>query len=83
MVGSTASLINAQSKIMKKRLCPACKVASLFLMNEESERLSIYVDEHYVIHPKQEGASLIGFNSDTIFCYGCSWSGSVKSLILR
>ncbi|MGL4410906.1 MAG: hypothetical protein ACRCZM_09610 [Bacteroidales bacterium] len=66
---------------MKKRLCPACKVSTLYIMNSKGDRLSIYVDENYTIIPKDNSASMDGFDTDTIYCYGCSWSGSVKRLI--
>lgn len=65
---------------MKKKVCPACKIAALFLINTQGERLSIYVDEHYTIIPKQAETSIEGFNTETIYCYGCSWKGSIKML---
>ncbi|MGL4993029.1 MAG: hypothetical protein ACRC6R_02665 [Bacteroidales bacterium] len=66
---------------MKKRLCPACKVSTLYLLNSKGERLSIYVDQDYKIHPKNQEDTLEGFDTDTIYCYGCSWSGNVKRLL--
>ncbi|MGL5893839.1 MAG: hypothetical protein ACRCZM_04410 [Bacteroidales bacterium] len=66
---------------MKKVLCPKCKIANLYLKNEAGERLLIYVTREGEIVPKHAEESLSGFNTDVIYCLGCSWSGSVRQLV--
>lgn len=66
---------------MRKLICPKCKIPNLFLKNDANERRLIYVMADLTIVPSRENENLEGFNLDEIFCLGCSWSGSVRSLI--
>jgi hypothetical protein len=48
--------------------------------NEAGERRVVTVSsegEIELVHPEE---SLEGFDLDVVYCLGCSWSGSVKSL---
>ena len=68
---------------MKKRLCPQCKIAPMYVKNDKGERRVVYVDENYNIVPKHEGESLEGFDLSEVYCLGCSWHGSPKRLLGR
>lgn len=68
---------------MRKRLCPQCGIANLYVKNAAGERLLIYVDQDFRIHPKHEGTSTAGYDLQTIYCLGCSWSGSARALKCR
>ncbi len=65
---------------MKKRLCPACGTTALFVKNESGERRAVYVSDTHEITCKNEEESLEGFDLTIIYCFGCSWDGSVKRL---
>jgi len=66
--------------IMKKRKCPQCDIYSFYILNNKGESLLVYVDENYNIIARNPKESLYGYNLDTIYCLGCSWKGSPKSL---
>ena len=70
-------------KNMKKRLCPQCKIAPMYVKNSEGERRVVYVDENYNVIPKHEEESLEGFDLTEVYCLGCSWHGSPKRLLGR
>ena len=65
---------------MKKRLCPACGTTALYVTNKSGERKAIYVNEINEILPTHVGDNLEGFDLETIYCFGCSWSGTIKRL---
>ncbi|MFI3239226.1 MAG: hypothetical protein R3Y22_01350 [Bacteroidales bacterium] len=70
---------------MRRRLCAKCGIANFYLKGCDSrvgEILPIYVTSDGVIIPKREGDSLVGFNTETIYCLGCSWSGSL-AMVMR
>ena len=68
---------------MRKLLCPQCKVAALYVKNREGERRPVYVTAMGEVVPRNEGESLEGFDLETVYCMGCSWSGSPRRLVLR
>ena len=63
---------------MRKLLCPQCKIAALYVVNDRKERLLVYVLENGEVVPKDPAASTDGF-----YCLGCSWHGSPKRLVKR
>lgn len=65
---------------MKKKRCAQCNIANLYLKNETNEIRLIFVLEDNSIVPAKEEETLEGFDIETIYCLGCSWSGSVKRL---
>lgn len=67
----------------KKKLCPQCKIASLFVKNEQGERLLVYVLDNGEVVTKDPSASTDGFDLTDIYCLGCSWHGSPKRLVDR
>ena len=68
---------------MRKLLCPQCKVSALYVKNAQGERRSGYVTDDYRVGPRNAGESLEGVDLDTVYCMGCSWSGSSRRLVLR
>lgn len=65
---------------MRKLKCPQCKISNLYVKNSTGERRLIFVMEDFSIVPAKEGETLEGFLVDTIYCLGCSWSGTVRKL---
>lgn len=65
---------------MRKLVCPKCGITNLFVKNENNERKNVFVLADETVIPTKEHESLIGFDTDTIYCLGCSWSGSTKQL---
>lgn len=68
---------------MRKLLCPQCKIASLYVINDRKERLLIYVFENGEIVPRDPAATTVGFDLTEVYCLGCSWHGSPKRLVKR
>ncbi len=66
---------------MRKLLCPQCKVSALYVKNADGDRRVVYVTVEGGVVPRNEGESLDGFDLDTVYCLGCSWSGSPKRLV--
>lgn len=67
--------------IMRKLLCPQCRIAAMYVKNEAGDRLLVYVDEKGCVVPRNEGDSLDGFDLDTVYCLGCSWHGSPRKMV--
>lgn len=65
---------------MRKLLCPQCKVPVFYVKNGQGDRLPVYITDEGQVVPRVEGESLMGFNLDTVYCMGCSWSGSPRQL---
>ncbi len=65
----------------KKRLCPQCKIASMYIKNAEGDRLLVYVMDDGIVTPKNPEQSLEGFDCSEVFCLGCSWHGSPKRVV--
>ena len=53
----------------------------MYIKNEDGERRLVYVDETGQVVPKYPEESLEGFNTEEVFCLGCSWHGSPKRLV--
>ena len=68
---------------MKKLLCPQCKIAAMYVKNEQGDRLLVYVLEDGEVVPKYPEDSMEGFDLKEVFCLGCSWHGSPKRLVKR
>ena len=66
---------------MRKLLCPQCKISSLYIKNDKDERLAVYVTDKGEIISKDPDKSTDSFNTDIVYCFGCSWSGSPKRLV--
>lgn len=60
--------------------CPQCDIHRFFVKNEKMEQLLVTVNDLYEIIPVNPGESLEGFDLGMLYCLGCSWSGSPKSL---
>lgn len=68
-------------KSPRKNKCPQCQISSFYIKNDLNERRLIYVLEDATIIPKYEEESLEGYDLTTVYCLGCSWSGTVKRLL--
>ena len=66
---------------MRKLLCPQCKIAGMYVKNEQGERLLVYVTDNGEVIPKNPDASTIGFDMTEVYCLGCSWHGSSKRMV--
>lgn len=65
---------------MRKLKCPQCEAHRFFVKNELNETRLVTVNEKYEVILVHENESLEGFNLDLLYCLGCSWKGSPKSL---
>jgi hypothetical protein len=65
---------------MKKLKCPQCDIHRFAVRNAEGESVVVVVMDDLTIVPVDETKSLDGFDLETLFCLGCSWSGSVHSI---
>ncbi len=74
---------NSYLCIMKKLLCPQCKIAAMYVKNKQGDRLPVYVSEDGEVIPKYPEDSMEGFDLTEVFCLGCSWHGSPKRLLKR
>lgn len=52
----------------------------MYVKNADGERLLVYVMSDGVIIPKYPDESLEGFDLAVVYCLGCSWFGSSKSM---
>ncbi len=68
---------------MKKRICPQCKISSMYVKNAAGERRLVYVDQDGEVVVRKEGESLEGFDLTEVFCLGCSWHGSPNKMLLK
>ena len=62
--------------MMRKMVCPQCKVGAFFVMNGQGERLPVYISDKGEIVPKDGTSSLEGYDQDTVYCLCCSWIAS-------
>ncbi len=65
---------------MKKLLCPQCKIHRFRVKNDNAESVVVTVNEFFDLIPIHPEDSLEGFDLDIIYCLGCSWKGSPRSL---
>lgn len=66
---------------MRKKLCPQCKIAAMYVMNEQGVRRLVYVSSEGEVVAKNPEESLEGFDIDEIYCLGCSWHGSQNRMV--
>lgn len=65
---------------MKKKLCPQCKIAALYVKNEKGERRLIYVTAEGEVVPKYPDESLDGFDiSEVLFRLFLAWFSTAVS----
>ena len=65
----------------RNKLCPQCKIRRFQVKNDEGRSVVVMVSENNEIIPIHDDESLEGFDLTVLYCLGCSWKGSVKSLI--
>jgi hypothetical protein len=65
---------------MRNLHCPQCEVHRFHVKNESNEFMVVTVNERFEILPVHADEKLEGFDLTVIYCLGCSWSGSTKSL---
>jgi len=65
---------------MRNLKCPQCEIERFFVKNVLNENLLVNVNELLEIIPVHPEDSLTGFDLSVIYCLGCSWVGSPKSL---
>ncbi len=68
---------------MRKKLCPKCQIPNFYLKGSGADILPIYITADGEIVPKREGDTLEGFDTQIIYCFGCSWSGSLAQIMKR
>lgn len=65
----------------RNKLCPQCKIRRFQVKNDAGQSVVVMVSENNEIIPIHDDKSLEGFDLTVLYCLGCSWKGSVKSLI--
>ena len=65
----------------RNKLCPQCKIRRFQVKNDAGQCVVVMVSENNEIIPVHDTESLEGFDLTVLYCLGCSWKGSVKSLI--
>ena len=65
----------------RNKLCPQCKIRRFQVKNDAGQSVVAMVSENNEIIPIHDDESLEGFDLTVLYCLGCSWKGSVKSLI--
>ncbi len=68
---------------MRKLMCPKCQIPSFYLKGGGDDILPVYITSEGDIVPKRDADTLDGYDTDVIYCLGCSWSGSVANLMKR
>lgn len=66
---------------MKHKTCPQCGITNFYLKDNSGNRLLVKISEEGEVIPKNTGAKLEDFNTDVVYCLGCSWSGPLSKLI--
>lgn len=61
-------------------LCPQCKIRRFYVKNPEGKQCVVQVTTDYEVVPVNPQDSLEEFNLEIVYCLGCSWSGSIRSL---
>lgn len=65
---------------MKKLNCPQCDIQRFFVKNADGENRLVNVTDTYDVIAVNPDESLEGFDLSVVYCLGCSWKGSPKSL---
>lgn len=67
---------------MRKLVCPQCQIPNFYLKSRNGRGiLPVFIYSNGDIVPKKEEDKLDGYDTETIYCLGCSWSGSIVSLL--
>lgn len=66
---------------MRKKLCPQCKIASMYVKNAKGDRLLVYVTSEGEVVCKNPEDSTEGFDLTEVYCLGCSWHGSPSKMV--
>jgi hypothetical protein len=61
-------------------VCPQCGIIRFLVKNEAGDSVVVQVTRDFVVVPVNDADSLTGFKLDYLYCLGCSWKGSIKSL---
>lgn len=64
---------------MRNLKCPQCDIHRFYVKNTKGDSCLVTVNEFYEVVPVKD-ESLEGFDLSTLYCLGCSWKGSPKSL---
>lgn len=67
--------------MIKRRLCPQCKIPNFYVLNEKGERRLVFVTDNFQVVPAKSDESTEGFDLSVIYCLGCSWSGSPRRTV--
>jgi len=65
---------------MRNLRCPQCDIHRFYVKNESGNTVLVTINELYEINTVHPTDTLEGFDLSVIYCLGCSWSGSPKSL---
>ena len=66
----------------RKLLCPQCGISNLYLKDPIiEERINVYIYSDKTIETKSGEIVTEKYSDNTIFCLGCSWSGSISRLV--
>lgn len=65
---------------MRNLQCPQCEIHRFYVKNELDENRLVTIDQQFDVIPVNLDESLDGFDLTMLYCLGCSWKGSPKSL---
>ncbi len=65
---------------MRFLVCPQCGIRRFYVKDGKGNNCLVQVTTDYVVVPVHKEDSLEGFDTEILYCLGCSWSGSPKSL---
>jgi hypothetical protein len=65
---------------MRNLQCPQCEIHRFYVKNELDENRLVTIDQQFDVIPVNPDESLDGFDLTMLYCLGCSWKGSPKSL---
>lgn len=66
---------------MRYLYCPQCDVNRFFVKDKEKATRLVQVTWEFEVVAVKDDESLEGFDLNTLFCVGCSWSGSLRKLV--
>ena len=52
---------------MKKLLCPQCKIAGMYVKNDQGERLLVYIAQDGTVVPKYPEIPIEGFDFTEVY----------------
>ena len=65
---------------MRYLVCPQCGIRRFAIRNDQGGQVVVQVNQEHQVVSVQDGTNLEGFNSELLFCLGCSWKGTVREL---